>query len=65
MFSGALANGLKYEAQLAVLNDGGTIQAGDGSIEFKQCNGLTVLAVAAPITCRTMAGATAAKTRMG
>jgi len=46
VFSGALANGLKYEAQLAVLNDGGTIQAGDGSIEFKQCNGLTVLAAA-------------------
>jgi alpha-L-fucosidase 2 len=45
-FTGALSNGLKYEAKLVALNDGGTIQTSDGKIEFKSCNSLTLLVAA-------------------
>ena len=45
-FSGALDNGLKYEAKLVALHDGGTVQAGDGKLEFKNCNSLTLLVAA-------------------
>jgi len=34
---------LNYEAQVLVLNDGGTIESGDGRINFKNANGLTLL----------------------
>ncbi len=38
---------LDYEAQVLVLNDGGTLKAGpDGTISFKNCDGLTVLLAA-------------------
>ena len=45
-FSGALDNGLKYETKLLALNDGGAIQAGEGKIEFKNCNSVTLLLAA-------------------
>jgi alpha-L-fucosidase 2 len=45
-FAGALANGLKYEAKLVVLNDGGTLQSGEGKLEFKDCNRLVLLVAA-------------------
>ncbi|MEI7733138.1 MAG: glycoside hydrolase family 95 protein [Verrucomicrobiota bacterium] len=45
-FFGALSNGMKYEAKLVALADGGTLQAGDGKIEFANCNSLTVLVAA-------------------
>lgn len=45
-FAGTLENGLKYEAKLVALNDGGTLQAGDGKLEFKNCNNLTLLVAA-------------------
>ena len=45
-FAGALDNGLKYEAKLVALNDGGTLQAGDGKLDFKNCNTLTLLIAA-------------------
>jgi alpha-L-fucosidase 2 len=40
--AGALSNGLQYEAQLLVLNEGGALQAADEKIEFKGCNALTL-----------------------
>jgi len=45
-FAGSLDNGLKYEAKLLALNEGGTLQAGDGKIEFKNCNSITFLVAA-------------------
>ena len=45
-FSGTLDNGLKYETKLLALNEGGTIAAGDGKIEFKNCDSLTLLIAA-------------------
>ena len=45
-FSGTQGNGLKYETKLVVLHDGGTVQAGDGRIEFKNCDRLTLLVAA-------------------
>jgi len=45
-FAGSLDNGLKYEAKLLAVNDGGTLQAGDGKLEFKNCNSLTLLVAA-------------------
>ena len=45
-FAGALDNGLKYEAKLVALNDGGTLEAGDGKLEFKNCNHLTLFVAA-------------------
>jgi len=44
--SGALDNGLKYESQVVVLNEGGSLKAGEGKIEFSGCNSLTVLLAA-------------------
>jgi alpha-L-fucosidase 2 len=40
---GALNNGLKYEMQLLVLNDGGTARADGGTVAFKGCNSVTLL----------------------
>ena len=45
-FSGEFDNGLKYVTKMAVVSDGGTIQAGDGKIEFKNCNSLTLVVAA-------------------
>ncbi len=45
-FAGSLDNGLTYKAKLLALNDGGTLQAGDGKLEFKNCNTLTLLTAA-------------------
>ncbi len=45
-FAGALDNGLKYEAKLVALNEGGAVQASDGKLEFKNCNSLTLLVAA-------------------
>jgi alpha-L-fucosidase 2 len=45
-FAGTLDNGLKYEAKLVAVNDGGMLQAGDGKLEFKNCNSLTFLVAA-------------------
>ncbi|HUX01657.1 MAG TPA: glycoside hydrolase family 95 protein [Phycisphaerae bacterium] len=45
-FHGALANGLKYETQMAVLNDGGTVRPGDGNFAFNNCNSLTLILAA-------------------
>ncbi len=42
-FSSALPNGLKYEARLAVLHEGGDLQASDGKISFQNCNSLTLI----------------------
>ena len=46
VFSGTLNNGLKYGTKAIVLNEGGSIQAGEGLITFQQCNGITVLLAA-------------------
>jgi alpha-L-fucosidase 2 len=43
MFSGALANGEQYEAQLVVTNHGGTLGLGGGVVNFTNCNSLTIL----------------------
>ena len=37
---------LEYEAQVLVLNEGGTLDASEGSISFKACDGLTILLAA-------------------
>ncbi len=37
---------LDYEAQVLVLNEGGTLKAADGAIEFKDCDTLTILLAA-------------------
>ncbi len=42
-FAGALANGLKYEAQVIALNDGGSLQITDGKIAFTNCDSLTLV----------------------
>ena len=44
--SGALNNGLRYEAQGLILHEGGSFQTEGGKIEFKGCNSLTVLVAA-------------------
>ncbi|MDD4871714.1 MAG: glycoside hydrolase N-terminal domain-containing protein [Kiritimatiellae bacterium] len=44
--TGTLSNGMKYASRLMVLNDGGSIMAANGKIEFKDCNGLTLLLAA-------------------
>lgn len=41
--SGTLANGLKYEWQLLALPEGGSLAANGHSLEFKDCNSLTLL----------------------
>ena len=43
MFSGALANGEQYEAQLVVTNNGGTLGFSGGVVNFTNCNSLTIL----------------------
>jgi len=43
MFSGALANGEQYEAQLVVSNNGGNVSFSGGAVNFTNCNSLTVL----------------------
>ena len=43
MFSGALANGELYEAQLQVTNSGGTLVSSGGVINFTNCNSLTLV----------------------
>jgi autotransporter-associated beta strand protein len=43
MFSGALANGEQYEAQLVVTNNGGTVSFSGGVVNFTNCNSLTVI----------------------
>ena len=40
--AGALDNGLKYEAQVLVANDGGKVTANQGGLELKGVNGFTV-----------------------
>ncbi len=45
-FSGALANGMKYEAQALAIPDGGSLKASDGKLEFAGCNALTILLAA-------------------
>lgn len=40
--SGELANGLKYEAQLIVVNSGGTLAATDNEFVFSRCDSLTL-----------------------
>jgi len=42
-FSGALANGLKYEAQLLALHEGGSVKADGNSVAFQNCTSLTLL----------------------
>ncbi len=45
--SGQLSNGLKYEWQIVVLHEGGSISNGDSpTLEFKDCNSLTLLIAA-------------------
>lgn len=46
VFGGALANGLKYEARLIVLNQGGTVKADAGAISFTQCDQVVLLLAA-------------------
>jgi alpha-L-fucosidase 2 len=45
-FAGALTNGLKYEAQLIALPDGGSLRTNGATLEFKNCNGLTLIVAA-------------------
>ena len=45
-FAGALTNGLKYEAQLIAVPDGGSLQTNGATLEFKNCNGLTLIVAA-------------------
>ena len=45
-FAGALTNGLKYEAQLIVLPDGGLLATNGATLQFKNCNGLTLIVAA-------------------
>jgi alpha-L-fucosidase 2 len=40
---GTLVNGLKYEAQLAVLNEGGVLRTNGSTLEFANCDRLTLL----------------------
>lgn len=43
LVTGTLANGMKYEAQVLVLNDGGRLQATNGTFQFNGCDSLTLL----------------------
>lgn len=45
-FFSASENGLKYVTKLVAINDGGTIQLRGGTIEFSNCNSLTLLVAA-------------------
>jgi len=44
--TGAYQVALDYEAQLLVLHEGGTLEAGDGCLVFKDCDALTLLLAA-------------------
>ena len=44
--AGVLVNGLKYEAQLTALNDGGVLHTNGSNLEFHNCNSLTLLVAA-------------------
>jgi alpha-L-fucosidase 2 len=44
--AGALNNGLKYEAQLLAINDGGSLQTNGSTLEFSNCNSLTLVIAA-------------------
>jgi len=44
--SGALKNGLAYEAQVLVVNQGGSVQAADGAVGFRDADGLTIILAA-------------------
>ena len=44
--AGALSNGLKYETQLTVVPGGGSLATNGASIEFKNCDSLTLLIAA-------------------
>ena len=44
--AGALDNGRKYESQVMVINEGGSLQAAGDKIEFKGCSSLTILLAA-------------------
>jgi len=44
--TGALANGLKYEAQLIALHDGGSVRTNGSTLEFKNCDDLTLIVAA-------------------
>ncbi len=41
-FSSTLANKLNYEARVAAVNEGGSLQASDGKISFQNCDSLTL-----------------------
>lgn len=41
--AGALSNGLKYGADIVVINAGGTISASNGTIAFTGCDSLTII----------------------
>ena len=43
MFSGALANGEQYEAQVVVTNSGGALTFSGGAVNFTNCDSLTIL----------------------
>ena len=40
---GVLVNGLRYEAQLVVLNEGGIVRTNGSTLEFTNCDSLTLL----------------------
>jgi len=44
--SGSLTNGLKYESQLIAVNDGGSLEASGSTLEFKNCDSLTLVVAA-------------------
>ena len=44
--AGTLTNGLRYETQLIALADGGTLQTNGATLEFKKCDGLTLILAA-------------------
>jgi alpha-L-fucosidase 2 len=44
--AGVLVNGLKYEAQLVVLNEGGALHANGSVLQFRNCDSLTLLVAA-------------------
>ena len=43
---GEIANGMKYETRLVVLNEGGTVKAAGTQLEFKDCTSITLLLAA-------------------
>ena len=45
-FDGVLTNNLKYQTRLLVLNEGGTVQAGESQVFYSQCDSVTILLAA-------------------